>query len=54
MTLGQLLAVLVVLLAVLGIVGVVPLSGVVVFGLILALAVAILLGGFSFPWPPRA
>lgn len=54
MTLGHLLAVIVVLLCVLGIVGVVPLTPVVVFGLILALAVAVLLGGFAFPWPPRA
>jgi hypothetical protein len=42
-TIGWILAVLVLLLSILGIVGVMPLSAVVVFGLIAALAVARLL-----------
>jgi hypothetical protein len=46
-TIGGIVAILVIVVAFLGLIGVVPLTAQVVFGLVLALALAVVLGGFA-------
>lgn len=47
MTLGGIVALLVIVVALLGLIGVVPLTAPVIFGCILALALAVLLSGYA-------